>query len=67
MGSQLQLALDTGKILLLNTDKVEVTETVALHGHGKDIYQTLSIGGRIFPRHWLPTIIGRSNVVDFYK
>lgn len=67
MGSQLQLALKAGKILLLNTFGVEVTETVILHGHGKAIHQMLSIGGRIFPRHWLPSIIGRSNTIDFYK
>lgn len=67
MGSQLQLSLDAGKVLLLNTNKVEITETVVLHGHGREIHQTLSIGGRIFPRHWLPTIIGRSNTIDFYK
>lgn len=67
MGSQLQLALDTGKILLLNTRKTEITETVVLHGHGKEIHQMISIGGRILPRHWLPSIIGRSNTIDFYK
>lgn len=66
MGPQLQLALDTGKILLLNTEKTEITETVELHGHVKAIHQTVSIGGRILPRHWLPTIIGRSNAIDFY-
>ena len=67
MGSQLQLALGTGKVLLLNTRKTEISETVVLHGHGKEIYQMMSIGGRILPRHWLPSIIGRSNTIDFYK
>ena len=33
----------------------------------KEIYQLLSIGGRVLPRHWLPTILGRSNVIDYYR
>ena len=67
MGSQLQLALTTGQIVLLNVKATEIVSSLTLAGHVKNIYQTLSIGGRILPRHWLPSIIGRSNAIDFYK
>ena len=67
MGSQLQLALPSGKILLMNTDESIVTSTVELQGHMKVIYSMLPIGCRILPKHWLPSIIGRSNAIDYYK
>ena len=67
MGSQLQLSLSNGKILLLTISNQTVISYVELKGHVKDIYTILPIGGRILPKHWLPSIIGRSNVIDYYR
>ncbi len=68
MGHQLQLSLSTGKILVLNTSEdASVSSSVELQGHVKDIYTILPIGTRTLPRHWLPNIIGRSNVIDYYR
>lgn len=67
MGSELQLALSTGKILLATTEGTDIVATMELKGHANDVYQLLSIGGRILPRHWLPSIIGRSNAIDYYR
>lgn len=67
MGAQLQLALASGKILLLNIRDSQVESSVELGGHMKGMYCILPIGGRILPKHWLPSIIGRSNVLDYYR
>jgi len=67
MGNQLQLALSTGVILILNTQDSQVVSTVQLHGHVKGIHSLLPLGGRILPKQWLPSIIGRSNVIDYYR
>ena len=67
MGDQLQLALSTGRILLLNAYDGCVSSPTELKGHMDGIYCILPISGRILPRHWLPSIIGRSNVIDYYR
>ena len=68
MGSQLELSISTGKILLLSPSGTGmVASCVELSGHVKEIHTLLSIGGRVFPKHWLPSIIGRSNVMDYYR
>ncbi len=67
MGSELQLALSNGHILLATTSDMEIVSTTELKGHVKEIHQLLSIGGRVLPRHWLPSIIGRSNAIDYYR
>lgn len=68
MGHQLQLSLSTGKILVLNiSEDASIASSVQLQGHVKDIYTILPIGTRTLPRQWLPTIIGRSNVIDYYR
>lgn len=64
MGSQLQLALTSGNIVLLATNPLSSCE---LMGHTGAIYSLNSIGGRILPKHWFPTIIGRSNAIDYYR
>ncbi len=67
MGSELQLALSNGHILLATTSDTDIVETTELKGHVREVYQLLSIGGRVLPRHWLPSIIGRSNAIDYYR
>lgn len=65
MDNQLQLAVSTGRILLLpSCGSGPPTE---LAGHMRGIHTLLSIGVRVLPKHWLPSIIGRSNVIDYYR
>ena len=64
MGCHLHLALTSGNILVLGTNPLSSCE---LMGHTGVIYSLSSIGGRILPKHWFPTIIGRSNAIDYYK
>lgn len=47
---------------------VEISEShptiKELHGHSGDVYSILPLGSRVLPRQWLPSIIGRINVMD---
>lgn len=38
-----------------------------INAHTGGIHTMLSLDSRIFPRQWIPTIIGRSNVIEYYK
>ena len=33
----------------------------------KAIRSLLTIGGRTLPKHWTPSILGRSNVIDYLR
>lgn len=65
--TRLLFAVETGKVFQLSTEGTSVVSCAELRGHIKDVYAILSLGARILPRHWLPSIIGRDNVVNYYK
>lgn len=65
MGSSIHASLGKGKILRLDNINSDVTGQV-LHGHFDNVYSILPISCRTMPKQWLPTIIGRSNVIDKY-
>ena len=66
MGSSIHASLSKGKILRLdNISSPDVTGQI-LHGHFDNVYSILPISCRTMPKQWLPTIIGRSNVIDKY-
>ncbi len=65
--SHLLFAVDTGKVFQLSTQGSAVTSCVELRGHVKDVYAILSLGARVLPRHWLPSIMGRDNVINYYR
>ena len=65
--TRLLFAVDTGKVFQLSTEGSVAKSCMELRGHVKDVYAILSLGGRILPRHWLPSIIGRSNVIQYYR
>ena len=67
VGTQLFFAVEKGCVFQLETNGPDVVSSVELRGHAKGVYKILSLGARILPRHWLPSIIGRSNVIDYYK
>ena len=67
MGTQLYFAVDSGKVFQLETDGAAVSLAAELRGHTKQVYEILTLGARTLPRHWLPSIIGRSNVIEHYK
>ena len=65
MGSSIHASLSKGKILRLDNISSEITGQV-LHGHFDNVYSILPISCRTSSKQWLPTIIGRSNVIDKY-
>jgi len=65
--TRLLFAVETGKVFQLSTDGSKVVSCVELRGHIKDVTSILSLGARTLPRHWLPSIIGRNNVVNYYR
>lgn len=67
METHLYFAVETGKVFQLETDGSAVTSVVELRGHAKEVYKIKTLGARTLPRHWLPSIIGRSNVIEYYK
>ena len=66
VNSKIYLATRVGKVV-----SVDITEnpptSKELHGHYGDIYSVLPLGSRVLPRQWLPSIIGRINVMDKYS
>ena len=60
------LATRAGKVV-----SVEISEqppsSKELHGHCGDVYSILPLGSRVLPRQWLPSIIGRINVMDKFS
>ena len=40
---------------------------VSAHSKSRGIYKLLKLGCRVFPRHWLPTLIGRNNAIEYYR
>ena len=67
MGNQLQLAISDGRILVLNTQGSQLVSPVELRAHVKSIHTLLPLSCRTLPRQWLPSILGRSNVMDYYQ
>ena len=67
MGNQLQLAISDGRILVLKTRDSQPVSTVELRAHVKTIHTLLPLSCRTLSRQWLPSIIGRSNVIDYYR
>ena len=57
-----------GKIVILGVDPSNQASLVCeLAGHTKSVSALLSLGSRVLPRHWIPSIIGRSNVIEYYR
>ena len=67
MGNQLQLAISDGRVLVLQTRGSQLLSTVELRAHVKNIHTLLPLSCRTLSRQWLPSIIGRSNVIDYYQ
>ena len=67
MDTQLFFAVETGKVFQLQTQGSKVTSSLELRGHAESVYRIMSLGARTLPKHWLPSIIGRSNVIEYYK
>ena len=67
MDNQLQLAISDGRILVLKTRGSQLVSTVELRAHVKNIHTLLPLSCRTLSRQWLPSIIGRSNVIDYYQ
>ena len=67
MDNQLQLAISDGRILVLKTRGSQLVSTVELRAHVKNIHTLLPLSCHTLSRQWLPSIIGRSNVIDYYQ
>ena len=61
----LHLALTNGEILQLATSHNSIESVSRLRGHVKSIHSLLTLGARVLPRNWRPSILGRSNVMDY--
>ena len=65
MKDQLFLGSMEGAIHILTLDnKHTVTAAFSLSAHTQSVHSLLALGSRILPRQWLPTLIGRSNVIE---
>ena len=62
---KLHLAQESGQILQLHTPHREVESVSQFRGHVKTVHSLLTLGARTLPRHWRPSILGRSNVMDY--
>ncbi len=65
--TQLFFAVGSGKVFRLETEGSRVVSSLELRGHAHMVYQILTLGARTLPRHWLPSIIGRSNAIQYYR
>jgi len=65
LDSCIHASLSKGRILRLDNLTTQITGQV-LHGHIGKVYSIIPISCRTMPRQWLPSIIGRSNVIDKY-
>ena len=43
----------------------EVESVSQFKGHVKTVHSLLTLGARTLPRHWRPSILGRSNAMDY--
>lgn len=67
MGNQLFLGTSEGTIHVLTIDASNSISMVnSLSAHTRSVHTLLPLGSRILPRQWLPTLIGRSNVIEQY-
>ena len=65
VGNRLHLSMSDGEILQLHTPHDSVLSLSRLRGHVKSVHSLLTLGARVLPRHWRPSILGRSNVMDY--
>lgn len=70
LNNMLYISTTLGHIVVLTlNDNMELNAPclpVVAHDQSCGIYRLLSLGSRVFPRHWLPTLIGRNNVIEYY-
>lgn len=66
VNSKIYLATRVGKVVSVDISENPPTSK-ELHGHCGDIYSVLPLGSRVLPRQWLPSIIGRINVMDRFS
>lgn len=65
MADQLFLGTKEGTIDVLTIDSTNtVTNVYSLSAHTQSVHTLLPLGSRILPRQWLPTLIGRTNVIN---
>uniref|UniRef100_A0A1X7UH02 non-specific serine/threonine protein kinase n=1 Tax=Amphimedon queenslandica TaxID=400682 RepID=A0A1X7UH02_AMPQE len=72
MGSMLYMSTGGGEVvtLSLSNSLQEISSPlfpISAHSKSRGIYKLLKLGCRVFPRHWLPTLIGRNNAIEYYK
>lgn len=68
----LYIGTEMGHIIVLsfNWDTLELIPScapVVAHDQSCGLYKLLTLGSRVFPRHWIPTLIGRNNVIEYYR
>ena len=66
VNSNMYLATRAGKVVSVKISEQQPTSK-ELHGHYGDVYSILPLGSRVLPRQWLPSIIGRINVMDKFS
>ena len=72
MGNMLYISTESGEVvtLSLSDSLLEISSPlppVSAHSKSCGVYKLLKLGCRVFPRHWLPTLIGRNNVIEYYR
>jgi serine/threonine protein kinase len=66
----LYLSTSSGAIIPLQIDPHTYTMSALcspIAGHHGNVHRLMSLDSRIFPKHWIPTLIGRSNVIEYYR
>ena len=69
MDSSLYLGTTAGTVvaLELGPDLVLRTSCAPVTAHTNQIHSLLLLSSRVFPRQWLPRLVGRSNAIEYYK
>ena len=62
------MGTSSGYVVTIEIDSLLQVSTPCLPmvAHSRGIHTLLSLGSRVLPRQWLPTLIGRSNVIEYY-
>ena len=69
MDSYLYIGTSTGTIIVLQLDHDLILRSPCdpVYAHANQTRNLLLLSSRIFPRQWLPRLVGRSNAIEYYK
>lgn len=68
--SYLYISNTLGAIIILELDTASLVLSapcIPVAAHADHAHSLLLLSSRVFPRQWLPRLVGRSNAIEYYK